>query len=207
MPRVRSPVHRLCLKKTGHPFAQCRNPADLFENNYPYATWWALGECVQSAQWECPGWENSPPPPPSPPLPPPPPAKPAPQAPVLECAPPWHACWGFASPPPTPPPSPEPPVTMFGRRLGGNGTGEGMGRESKPSEVDDGGWRDGEQMSWRSEGAVIDHGGSSSSDRRGLEIAFNKNIAGLQRCCQPDEHGNLFGCYRRTGLLVCYRRG
>ena len=41
----------------------------------------------------------------------------------------------------------------------------------------------------------------AEAQRRGLEIAFNKNVANLMRCCQPDDLGNLFGCYRRTGLL------
>ena len=42
---------------------------------------------------------------------------------------------------------------------------------------------------------------AEAAARRELGIAFNRNIAGLMRCCRPDDMGNLFGCYRRTGML------
>ena len=130
--------------------------------------------------WECPGWWESPPPPPSPPTPPPPPY---PQAPLMECAYPYGACWGFDSPPPTPPPSPAPPNTMFGRRLGEVGNGAASN-------------------SWNEEQGMAQVG-ETLEERRGRDlagIAFNTNIAGLRRCCRPDDMGNPFGCYKRAGL-------
>ena len=86
----------ICLKRRDRWFAQCRYARDAFPL---YAT----GICRPTDMWDCPGWWQSPPPPPSPPLPPPPPR---PEVPLMECAYPWGACWGFDSPPPTPPPSP-----------------------------------------------------------------------------------------------------
>lgn len=54
----------------------------------------------------------------------------------------------------------------------------------------------------RDDRAAAEAGGADAgAQRHRLDIAFNKNIANLMRCCQPDDLGNLFGCYRRTGML------
>ena len=183
-----------CLKKRGRWFAQCRNPREM-QALYKY------GVCRPTDQWDCPGWQHSPPPPP---LPPAPPEAPTPSIPIWDCAEPYQACWGFGSPPPFPPPSPLPPVTIFGRRMEQDNNGSAA-FEAHVAEASAAGVEvqrvqpPQPQQPW-----LV--GDEVDEEERRRSLYFDKNTAAVTRCCNNDANGNTFGCYKHNGRFFALCR-